>query len=328
LRFSLLPTLYYYNARDISTGIASFLTLSAPAGGTWYLGTYGYRNDSYSFTIQATSSTACPNQCSNHGTCTAGVCVCSHATGAYCQYLDHTMYSGTYGGYVGQTYWNYFIVNMYSIQNWVITMTDTADVDIYYSLTNYPTLTNYTGYNVGTSRTSVLTLPSNGNSNIYFGVYGYAAGNYTISLSLDDSCPSGCSGRGTCNFAKCYCNPGYAGADCSLTATLLPNGVAVSSSLAQNNAWKFYYFTISSPSSFLSIDLQESSSSGFLWLYFSFSYSPSATSYYYSDQSQLANHYYHGTPSINNTYVVGVYSNNYGNAWPINYTLSAWASPF
>eukprot|EP01118_Nematostelium_gracile_P008812 TRINITY_DN2930_c0_g1_i1.p1 TRINITY_DN2930_c0_g1~~TRINITY_DN2930_c0_g1_i1.p1 ORF type:complete len:596 (+),score=134.42 TRINITY_DN2930_c0_g1_i1:37-1788(+) len=335
LQVGSLPTRYAYYTSDSGTLSNFTMVISNIPGGIWYLGTYGYRNTSFTFNVRLTSiDTSCANKCSGHGTCSNAVCSCnsfSHSYGSYCEYLDHTLYVGSYPitGYIERGYWNYFTVDLDSINNWIITMNDTADLDIYYSLTNYPTANNFTGYNTGTSRTSVITLSGLGDSPVYFGIYGYAAvGNYSVGVSLDSNCPNSCSSRGSCSNGVCYCSTGYAGPDCSQYAPVLNNGVSVTGQI--NNATTFNYFTFDvTTSSFLTINLQETNSLGFLWLYVSFGYSPSVTNYYTRDTSTGANHKIQFQPPVSNTtYQIGVYSNNYANNFPLTYSLAAWASPF
>jgi len=71
-----LPTRSVYYARDISTAKNTKLAVSnIQTTGTWYIGAYGFSACSYILKAQLTGS--CPNDCSNNGICTSGVCTCN-----------------------------------------------------------------------------------------------------------------------------------------------------------------------------------------------------------------------------------------------------------
>eukprot|EP01114_Cavostelium_apophysatum_P024090 TRINITY_DN931_c0_g1_i1.p1 TRINITY_DN931_c0_g1~~TRINITY_DN931_c0_g1_i1.p1 ORF type:complete len:605 (-),score=120.61 TRINITY_DN931_c0_g1_i1:72-1886(-) len=60
------------------------------------------------------------------------------------------------------------------------------------------------------------------------------------------SCPSGCSGHGTCVNNVCQCTPPYTGSDCSITITPLVSGVTVASQSVGTFGWNYYSLQVSS----------------------------------------------------------------------------------
>lgn len=71
----------YYDASFLQT---FSLVIPDPGQATWYIGVFGWTSCTYTISVQL--SNACPNHCSNHGTCNAeGVCVCEGGfTGVDC----------------------------------------------------------------------------------------------------------------------------------------------------------------------------------------------------------------------------------------------------
>ena len=71
-----LPTRSNFDYRDNSqNSVFSLLAYNQTQSIDWYIGVYGFTDVAY--TIIATVTTSCLNDCSNHGTCSSGVCTCS-----------------------------------------------------------------------------------------------------------------------------------------------------------------------------------------------------------------------------------------------------------
>lgn len=72
---------------------------------------------------------ACPNQCSNHGSCPQTTsCVCASGfTGAYCESMTAPLMAGqAQVGYAGDNSWNYFHFNAFSADNMVVQVNQTS----------------------------------------------------------------------------------------------------------------------------------------------------------------------------------------------------------
>jgi hypothetical protein len=102
------PTRFSYDYRDISFNSNMSLSVPNPADRTWYIGVYGYRGCAYAISVTTTSS--CPNSCSNNGACFSGVCLCQAGySGNDCSTSLTTLANGAQAsGSIGSNAWAYY----------------------------------------------------------------------------------------------------------------------------------------------------------------------------------------------------------------------------
>jgi len=244
-------------------------------------------------------------------------------------------------GFVGGNTWNYYNFAPNSGNNMIIYINTTStngDCDLYVKRGQNPTLLSFDYADAGISKYFQPTVPDPAADTWYFGVYGYSACSYQIWVSVSNQCPGTppCSNHGQCtNNGQCICNVGYSGNDCSISGNMLPvlsNGVSQIGSVNSTNStrWQYYQFGIVN-TTFLTIVVKETVTSGFVWLYASKDSTPDLRDYDYSDQG--TNSIFHRIHIVfdsptTDTYYFGVYSNPFSNIPSIPFTIAAWYSPF
>jgi hypothetical protein len=332
LKYNAVPTLFSYDYRDISISRNFELDVNEPHLGTWYAGLYGYRNTSYIITVK--TSQGCPSRCSLHGTCEGAQCRCnSQFTGVYCENMQTDLQLGLpQGGYVDDNSWNYYKFRPNSGSNMKIRVMQqqNGDCDLYAQVGHLPSRTDYAARDIGLLTDFTLTINNPSDIYWYFGVYGYHACQYNITVSLDASCPGTpvCSGHGTCVSGICVCSSGYSGQACDTTGNSLINGRTSSGNLTQFS-WNYYTVSVVN-TTYLVVDLKEGISSGFIWLYASKNSIPDTRNYDYSDQE--TNTQYHRLRITfdqpqNSVWQIGVYGNPFSQG-TMPYQIAAWYTPF
>jgi len=240
-------------------------------------------------------------------------------------------------GYVSSNSWNYYHITPNSANNMVVSMNQTVggDCDLYIKVGANPTQVSYDYRDIGIALSVRITVPNPAADTWYFGVYGFSSCSYLINVVVNNQCPGTppCSGHGTCSSGSCVCTGGYAGSDCSLShLPELSNGVATTGTVSTTiPRWQFYQISVSG-TTFLTIDVKETATVGFVWVYVSKTTTPDLHNYDFSDQETNSQfHRIHITfdERQTDTWVIGVYSNPFAaNVQTVPFTISAWYSPF
>ena len=129
-----------------------------------------------------------------------------------------------------------------------------------------------------------------------------------VQIISAQSCPNNCLGNGRClSNGVCACNSGWTGNDCSLPVTTLTASNPLSTGSVDRSQWHYYQYTVSSASSPLVWQMNQTSNNADCDLYIQFSAFPSRDNYLVRDIS--TNPYVTlpiATPQLG-TYIAGVY---------------------
>lgn len=340
------PTLYSYDYANLTMLTTSVINLTAVTNTLYHIGVYGYSAASFSITATAhmpSSSTDCANQCSLHGTCSRGACVCTNAyTGTNCETMIRAATLGsTYSGFVGSNAWNYYHFQAFSSNNVLVQVSQvttgnvTGDCDLYVKRGANPTRFSYDYFDISLMSTFSVSVPAPGNDVWYVGLYGWRACQYNLVISLEStcSCPAGAHGSCASGSTICNCNSGWGGPACDTQIPLLINSVAATNQHVYMNQWA--YFQITTNSTFFEVAIKEAENAagttGNLWLYTTLTGSfPTLTTYDDADQTPgVAVHYgfvEFTTPKLY-TYTIGVYGNPFiqSTTTPIQFQIVAWS---
>lgn len=329
------PTTDIWDYRDFTNKKDYSLTISEITSGRWIIGMFGFTQTQY--TLKVVYADQCPNQCSKHGSCTGVSCTCNtNFGGEACQNMTVALTPRvSVPGYVGGNTWNYFFFQATTISTFTVNVTQGAqgDCDLYARANSPPTATQYDYLDISVNKQFTLIIPDPGTATWYFGMFGYASCDYTILVDLSNTCPGSppCSGHGTCANGICSCVPGWGGPSCSQSSTTLSNGGVITSSTTLNN-WQ--YFTIeTSGTSFLAVDVKETTSVGTLWVFVSKNIQPDIRTHDYADvDTNSALHSLDITlPDANvpsQMWYIGVYGNPYASNQNIPFKITAWYAPW
>jgi len=303
-----LPTRNSYFKRDISDKSYIEITVSNAQVGTWYIGVYGY--STVNFTVKASVLGACPNGCSQHGSCLNGVCQCNGGyVGSDCAYFVTPIQLNTpVSSTVATNLWKYYSYNFNSGNYMSISLTQygQGDCDLYLRYDGVPSLWQWTSSNISLlERTSISVIdPAPGMW--YVGVHGFAACNFSLVLSTQQSCPNNCSERGTCQTSvRCSCNSGYNGDYCQYRVAALTNG-AVDTGFVETGAWNFFSYTSNSQNDLI-VMLRQTSSSGDCDIYARAGRDPTSFQFDYSEISTKTSFNLTISQPGRQTWIIGVF---------------------
>jgi len=216
-------------------------------------------------------------------------------------------------GYVDNNQWNYYFADTQTSNNMVIEMTQvgSGDCDVYIKANENPTKTSFDLRDIGFSTAFNLTILNPLGSVWHIGVYGYRTCNYDITEIISkNSCPNNCNGNGQCsNSGRCSCNSGFAGNDCGAPLYRIHSGELISDTITNNN-WIYYKYTAPSSKSSITVELLESDTQGYIWLYLAHGVPPSQIENEANDETQKASHTIHEIIDNENSdsdYYIGVY---------------------
>jgi hypothetical protein len=220
-------------------------------------------------------------------------------------------------GYVENNQWNYYFADTQTSNNMVINIQQvgSGDCDVYIKANSDPTKTIYDLRDIGFSTSFNLTIINPLGNVWHIGVFGYRTCDYVITEIISkNSCPNDCNGNGQCSSGgRCSCNSGFAGDDCGSPLYRIHSGELLSGTVTNNN-WIYYKYTAPSSKTSITIEMIESETSGYLWLYLSHGVPPSQLQYGFSDVTQSSAHTIHEIVDNENTdsdYYIGVYGSPY-----------------
>jgi hypothetical protein len=360
-----LPSWFHYDVADTSFSSDFTLEVFDPAEGPWYIGVYAYGECAYTMTLVRARAT-CGNECSGptHGSCVAlggdgdsSQCQCAaDYEGDLCERrappLPMVVHDGSVPddsyyayGFVDTDAWAHYrfaaategnvAVHVEQLGALPSAMTDAgvgydaddADCDLYVRRGAQPSLFEFDERDVSLLANVELIIEEPGAAIYYFSIFGYDRCYYRTYVSHTLRCPLDCSGHGQCGQdGRCTCGDGYSGEDCADALTPLASVQAVQNSLGANQ-WHFYSVHVTGAS--LNVNLFESATSGYLWLYVAHNDFPTLAVYDYADQrTNTAYHsiaFEHDADNDAHEYVVGVFANPWA---PIDrnveYTLGVW----
>ena len=320
---------------------------------TYYLGVYGSyfgsRSSPVHFTIKAhvldpVSPSDCPNNCSQHGTCTNNICKCSDDyTGEECEERTQEMSFGeSYTGYVGTGAWNYLQVMGDRANSFVVELNRTSsagDPDLYVKAGEKPSRFDFDYVNITTGSLMTVTVPTSVGSVWWVGVYGYYGAEYRVMVdSANGKCL--CVGEhGYCEDGSpvCDCFEGWAGDDCGGEVVGLSSAVPLNDEFVTNGVWKYYSIS-SENTSAVSLSVKEKSTEGMVWIFVRHFEPPTLLNYDFSDKdahNSLHQISYGTKTPQKGTIFIGVYGSPYldrmngeGSGSIANYDLSCWVADF
>lgn len=173
------PNQLMFDYSDVTLG-AGTSTISIPAPmGVYWIGVFGFQNCSYQLHIESGTASDCALNCSGHGVCTGGICVCNPSwSGDACQVQENSLVSGTaVSGNVTLNHWQYynFTSTSYLLSVQLHEHQTTGFIWLFVSTEAPPTLAVYdkVDLNFNTAHHSVEIVRDSTQPQLYFvGVYG------------------------------------------------------------------------------------------------------------------------------------------------------------
>eukprot|EP01119_Soliformovum_irregulare_P007740 TRINITY_DN2020_c0_g1_i1.p1 TRINITY_DN2020_c0_g1~~TRINITY_DN2020_c0_g1_i1.p1 ORF type:complete len:605 (+),score=92.04 TRINITY_DN2020_c0_g1_i1:32-1846(+) len=236
---------------------------------------------------------SCPNNCNGNGYCVSSTCQCNQGyTGVDCSIYTNPLVSGrTVTGSVSTFEFKYYSLTLQDFGDITVQMNQTTyggDVDLYIQIGYLPTRSSYLIRDVSTSPSVSFTMSQAAAGTYYFGIYGFTASGYTLTVTNLGQCPKGCSGNGECTGIDCECYDGWTGLACDVPVTILTNGVSVSGSVVTGHFdYYSYYFSSGNTFTVTLTETSTSSSNGDVDLYVRYAIPP--TLYNYADANVSTN---------------------------------------
>jgi len=337
VRYLALPSFQHFDIRDVSIASNYVLDVENVDPGVYYVGINGFKASEFDIEIQGVSPAKhCSNDCTNRGECNDdGSCTCNAGfSGKICNEMeDELQLDEPVDGIAKQGVWNYYHISAFTANNLVIAINETdgsSDCDLFISAGQKPTSYKHDYYHIGVDSDFDITIENPGDATWYIGVYGFHTCEYELIAFSTSDCNPECQGE--CGeTGDCICRPGQAGEMCELTIERLENNELVDG-VAQKSQWIYYNITVQTSS--LSVHVQETESTGNLWVYMQKGEFPTTREYLYSDVSPNAglhrlNHVVTGDAESNQSWIIGVYG-SYFAAFDrdIPFQLIAYATPF
>jgi len=205
---------------------------------------YGYcgRSDKYcgvGCQSNCDAGSTCLNACSAHGTCLDSECNCDDGwTGEDCSFSVEVISSGQkVEDSIDANAWKFYTVELEKRASLEIKLEQDSESEgcrAYLALDSYPDLSY--SYWEGTDATVADLNPGVW----YLGIHGSEDCSYSLTVTLEDACPTDCGKHGTCTAdGACICEDGYAGNSCQYEITAVVFDEEYSGDLKRNE-WIYY----------------------------------------------------------------------------------------
>jgi len=194
-----------------------------------------------------------------------------------------------------------------------------------------PTRINYQYADLGISSEFDITIQNPGDEDWHIGIYGWNTCSYHITADVIEECQCTSESHGTCSGSnQCICDLHYAGELCTIPVTTINNGHVLSEQYVEPQQWTYYSFV--SDSSIVTITMEETSTSGDLFLAVSLSGYPTGENFDYYDVEERDYHEVQmswQTENIQRVYFIGVLTSTSSVATdPVEFSITAYGTPF
>jgi len=219
MRKNSYPDTTHYDASDISVGNElSRIVLTTASAASYYIGVHGYRAADYSIMINTTGGCAVPD-CSGHGHCVSGRCVCDTGYGNdNCSFVVKVAVSGVEykDQHVVVNDMIYFKITLTQTNFLKVTVNQSlGDVDLYMQYDRFPTRWDYRVFNNGLDAFFSVQVVQPDLGDWYIGFYGYRTSVFSVIVTTSEQpCPNNCSLHGQCFGAICRCTSDFIGETC------------------------------------------------------------------------------------------------------------------
>jgi len=254
IKFGSLPTINFYDKRDISYGADGYIIVDNAFQGQYYIGVFGQPyTRRVAFSIVARIDGLCPSGCIN-GNCVNGVCHCREGwSGDDCSIaVTHVglLFDRLYIDSVAYDTWKYFFTDLQtSMTEFFVIVNITSQppsqhvCDVFVRYDEVPDdfhWDHYESSEIGPN--FVITVPNATKGRWYIAFWGNKQCDFKLQLkSGTQRCLSKCSGHGICTSSGCRCIPQYNGTYCESKLLPLQNNELVSGYVEQN-VWNYYEF--------------------------------------------------------------------------------------
>jgi len=274
-------------------------------------------------------------KCSLHGSCIGSYCRCDAAfVGLTCEEGRNALtVLNPVHGYVDQNYWNFYkyAANSENPFKIVLTHNSAANCDIYVLNSAKPTRFIYLYRNISllTETSTLVYNPSF--FTWWIGVYGATMCEYDLHIEEVSSGTSSCGTcvHGHCVDNLCLCDQNWFGPACDGTTIILTNGIKSVEYSITNGGWIYFEIDVVA-SSQLIVVVQETETSGLVWVYVAKETYPTLAFFEASDNFGLSTHRISMEFSLPKTlkFIIGVYGSPFILQQQVKFTLAAYYTPF